>query len=86
MFSNKMEYSTAKGPYCMTHNVKVPFWMTEFSISKIILHPCHVENNEGESGIGCDMIIGRNLMVHLGISDKFKNQVLQRGGATSPMK
>ena len=60
--------------------------MTEFSISKIILHPCHVENNEGESGIGYDMIIGRNLMVHLGISDKFKNQVLQRGGAISPMK
>ena len=25
--SNKVEYSTAEGPYCTTHDVKVPFCM-----------------------------------------------------------
>ena len=77
MCSNKVEYSTAIGLYCITHDVKVPFCMLEFSIIKITLHHFHVDNNEGESGIGYDMIIGRDLMVQLGLSADFKFQVLQ---------
>ena len=46
----------------------------------------HVDNNEGESRIGYDMIIGRNLMVQLGLPDNLKCQVLQWGGVTVPMK
>ena len=67
-----MEYSTVAGPYCPTHDVKVKFWISEFSISTIILHRFHIDKNEGESGIGHDMIIWRNLMVQLGFSSKFK--------------
>ena len=44
----KVAYITAAGPYCTTHNVKVSFFMTEFSSSKIILHHFYVDNNEGE--------------------------------------
>ena len=86
MRSNNLEYSTSTGPYCTTHDINVPFFMLEFSISKIILHQFHVDNNEGELGVGYDMIIGRDLMVQLGLSANFKNEVLQWDGITVPMK
>ena len=77
MCSNKVEYSTIAGPYYITHNIKVPFCMPEFSISKIILYHFHVDNNEGESGIVYDMIIVFDLMLQLGLSDNFRCQLLQ---------
>ena len=39
-------------------------------------HHFHVDNNKGESGLGFDMIICRDLIVKLGLTDEFKNQVL----------
>ena len=58
MRSNKAEYSTAPGMYWTMHDVKVTFYMTEFSSSKIFNHCLHVNNNKGESGIGYVIIIG----------------------------
>ena len=86
MWSNTLEYSTDAGLYYMRHAVKVPFCMPELSRSKIIDHLFHVKNNEGESGIGYDKIIGCDLMVQLGPSANFKREVLQLDGATVPMK
>ena len=86
MRSNRVEYSTAAGVYCTTHNVKVPFCMPEFSGSKIINHLFHVNNDEGESIIGYDMIIGHDLMVQLDLTADFKRQFLQRDGTTLHMK
>ena len=60
--------------------------MPDFSSIKIINHRFHVDNNKGESGIGYDMIIGRDLMVKLGLTDSFKHQVLQWDGSTVHMK
>ena len=60
--------------------------MPEVSSSKIILHISHVYINEGESCIGYDMIIVRDLMVKLGLLDDFKRQVLQWYGASVSMK
>ena len=40
--------------------------MLEISGRKIINHIFYVDNDEGESGVGYDMIIDRNLMVQLG--------------------
>ena len=60
--------------------------MPEFSSSKIINHCFHIDNNRGESGIGYEIIIGRDLMVELGLTDDFKRQVLQWDGATVHMK
>ena len=51
--------------------------MPEFSSSKIILHHFNVGNNEGKSVIGYDMIIDRNLIVHIFIQANFKCQVLK---------
>ena len=72
MRSNKLDYITVSDVYCTTHDVKVPFFMPEFSISKIINHRFNVDNNKGESGIGYNMIIGHDLMVQLGITADFK--------------
>ena len=86
MWYNKVEYSTATGVYCNTHDVKVSFCMPVFSCSKIINHRFHVDNNKGESGIGYDMIIGSDLMVKLGLTSEFKHQVLQWDGPTVIIK
>ena len=86
MRSNKVEYSTATGLYCTTHDIKVDIFMLEFSISKITSHHFNVDNNEGELGIGYGMIIGRDLMVQLGISPDFKHKAFQWDGATATTK
>ena len=74
---NKSDYSTATGVYCTSGDVKVSFYMPEFSSRKIINHRFHVDNDKGESGIGYDMIIGRDLMLHLDLKANFKCQVIQ---------
>ena len=54
MCSNKVDYSTTVGYNFTTHDVKGIFCMPDFSISKIILHQFHVDNNEFDLGIGYD--------------------------------
>ena len=76
MRSNKVEYITADGVYCTTHDIKVPFVMPEFSSITIINHRFYVDNGKGKSGIGYEMIIGRDLMVQLGLTANFKRQAL----------
>ena len=49
-------------------------------------HRFHVDNNEGEFGIGYDLIIGRDLMVQPVLSADFKSQVLHWDDVTVPMK
>ena len=86
MWSNKVEYSNAAGVYFTTHDVKVPFFTLELSSSKIINHGIHFDLNKGNSGIGYDMIIGCDLVVHIGLTADFKRQVLQWYGTTVHMK
>ena len=57
--SNKVEYSTAAGPYFMMRYVNVPFFMPDFYSSEIISHHFHIDNDKGKLGIGTDMILGR---------------------------
>ena len=70
----------------MIHGIKVTFLMQEVSSRNIIRHRFHVNNGIGESGIGYNMIICRNVMVMLGLLAIFKSKVLQWNGATVPMK
>ena len=60
--------------------------MTELSGRKIINNRLHVDNYEGESGIGYDMIIGHDLMVQLGLTANFKCQFVQWDGNTVHVK
>ena len=84
--SNKAECSTAARSYCTTHDAKVPFCMPYFSSSNMILQHFIVDNNEDESGIGCDMIMGRDPMAQIILSVDFKHQFLQWYGDTVRMK
>ena len=86
MRSNKLEYGTSKGPYCTTHDVKVPFSVPEFSITKIVLHQFHVDNDKDKSEMGHEIIIVGDLVVKLGLPDEFKLQFLQWGGINIIMK
>ena len=61
--SNKVKYSTATGPYSTTHDVMMPFCMSEFSSSNILLYRFHSDNDEGELGIDYDTIIGIDLVL-----------------------
>ena len=70
----------------MSHDVKVPLCIPEFSISKIINHRFHSERGKGQSSIGYDMIIDHDLMVELGLLANFKRQLLQQEGTTVPTK
>ena len=83
---NKVEYITADGMFCTTHDVLVPFCMPELFSSKISNNGFHIDHEQGESGIGYDMIISRDLMVQIGLTADFKRQVLQWDGATVNMK
>ena len=60
--------------------------MIDLSSINIIEHRFHVNNNKGESGIGYGMIISRDLMIQLGLSNNFKCQVLKWHGVIVPMK
>ena len=68
MGSNKVEYVTDSGLYCTMNDLRVTFCMPEFSSSKIRDHRFRVNNKKSESDIGYDMIIGRDLMVQVGLS------------------
>ena len=70
----------------MTLDVKMQFCVPELSNRKIILHQFHNIHNEDKSGIGYDIIIGRDLMVQLVLPADFNCQVLQRYVDTVSMK
>ena len=83
---NKVQYSTASGLYCTTHDVKVPPLMLDFSSINIINHCVYVKNDKFDSGISYDMIIFRDLMVELGMMGNFKLQILKWDFITVYMK
>ena len=86
MQSNKLKYSIAAGVYCTTPDAKFPFCMPEFFSRNVTNHRFYVDNDKGESGIGYDMIISRDLMVQLSLTADFKRQVLRWDGATVHME
>ena len=85
MRSNKVEYSTATGMYCTMHDVKGPFNMQQFSSSMIIYNCFHANNGKGDSGMGCDILVGHDLMIQIGTTENFKRQVIQLDGDTVHM-
>ena len=86
MWYNKVEYITVTGPYWTAHDVKVIFFIQEFSSSKIIEQRFNVDNNKVKSGIGYDIIIGSDLMVQLFLLNDFERQVIQWHFITVSMK
>ena len=60
--------------------------MPEFSRSNIKEHRLDVNKYIGGLGIGYVMIIGRDLMVKLGLMADFKHHFLKWDGVIVPMK
>ena len=50
------------------------------------MHYFHIDNNKGDPVIGYDMIIGIDMMVQIGLTAAFKDQLLQWDGSVLPMK
>ena len=59
------------------HDVNIQLCMPGFSGSKIISHQFHIDNDEVELGIGYGMIIGKGLMVQLGMIADFNENILE---------
>ena len=70
----------------MANYAKVPYLIPNFSTGKITFHRFNVDSNGGESGIGYDMIVFRELMVQLGLNENFKCQVIKWYDAALPIK
>ena len=73
----KLNVGHQQGLYCTAYNIKVMFCMSDFPRSRITSHQFHVDNNEEESVIGYEMVIGSDLMVRLVMVEYFKQQVLK---------
>ena len=76
----------AAGTYGTTHDVKVSFCNPDFSRREKKSHRFHVDNYEGESGIGYGIILGPELMVYLVMMVDLKCNVLQWYSAAVPTK
>ena len=66
--------------------MKVPFSMPCFSSRKMLAHHLNFENTRGDEGNRYDMIIGRYIMVKLGLKADFGHQILEWGDTVIPMK
>ena len=75
---NRVYCSMAGGIYSTNHDMKVPFIKSEFSSSKIIAHLFRVNNMEGYSGMGDDIIIVCYQIVQLGLKADFVCQLLKK--------
>ena len=82
----KVEYSTATSMYCTTHDVKFPFCMPEFSITKIITNQFYINDGEGDTLMGYEIIIGRDLMVQFEMISYFKRKSVEWYGGVVTMK
>ena len=71
MCFNKVGYITNTTLSWKSHDVKGKICVLDFSISKIISHWFHIDNDEGDPRIEYDMILGRHIMVQLGIKADF---------------
>ena len=74
---NRVEYGTVSGTYCITHGLKVWFFVSELSIRNIIMHWFHVDNKDRKTSIFYDIIIDQELILQLGLIYNFKCNGLQ---------
>ena len=68
---NYSTYTTAAGEYSTAYEVKVKFALEEFDRNTTIKHTFDIDESNDKKGIGYDMIIGRDLLVKLGIDIRF---------------
>ena len=82
---NSIEYEVAGGDFNTTKEVKVRFTLPDFLESKIVTHKFLVDDST-DDGIGYDAIIGRYLLLTMGINLNFKDEVIKWDQMVAPMK
>ena len=83
---NETQYKVAGSIFETKHIAKVQFTLPQFSTSKIITWKCAIDESDSpDSGIGYDMIIGRDLLNELGIDLSFKTKTISWDEMVVPM-
>ena len=83
--ANKVNYSTSAGPYKTTHYMEVPFCVPDFSVENNNTYSPR-KNARDDEGIVYDIILGRDLIIQLGLKVEFSRQVLEWYGTVEPIK
>ena len=83
---NYSTYSTAAGQYSTAYEVKLKFALEEFNRNTLLKHTFDIDESNDKKGIGYDMIIGRDLLVKLGIDIRFTDQTIKWEDMLVPMK
>ena len=60
--------------------------MPQFYIINITTNLFHIDNEDGETSIGYETIMGKDLMLQLGLISKFKHNMLRWGDDVVHMK
>ena len=81
---SKSEYATAGGLYTTSKQGTLTFKLPKFSNSKDITWSMDMDNGKLEE-LGYDMIIGRDLLLSLGMIIDFKYSVIRWGENNIPM-
>jgi hypothetical protein len=82
---NEIIYEVAGGDFSTNKEVKVRFSLPDFKDSKIITHKFQIDESK-DDGIGYDAIIGRDLMIAMGITLNFKDEVIEWDQMVTPMQ
>ena len=82
---NVTTYDTAGGEYKTKYDVKIDFTMPEFSSSRIIRHRFHVDQSKDRQNLGYDVILGRDIMIKLGLATDFARRKLVWDQMSIPM-
>ena len=82
---NEIIYEVAGGDFSTNKEVKVRFSLPDFKDSKIITHKFQIDESK-DDGIGYDAIIGRDLLIAMGINLNFKDEVIEWDQMVTPMQ
>ena len=74
-----------RSEYKTKYDVKIDFTMPEFSSSRIIRHRFHVDQSKDRQNLGYDVILGRDIMIKLGLATDFARRKLVWDQMSIPM-
>lgn len=80
------QWMTKGGVFRTNAVCELPFFIVDFSTQKRVTWTFHVDNQTPAGSAGYDMIIGRDLLIKLGIDIKFSSGTLQWEDTEVPMR
>jgi hypothetical protein len=80
------QWQTKGGVFSTSARCCVPFFLVDFATNKRVMWTFHVDNSTTSKQAGYDMIIGRDLLIKLGIDIKFSSGTLKWEDTEIPMR